>query len=79
MANLVERIDAALNGKPMKYYDLACVLFPDPDAWRKPTRGGPPGCYIALSAAIRRGNFAVTYEGKFGGTSFRTIHPRKTP
>lgn len=41
----------------LSYGDLAVRVFPPDDyprSWRNATQGGPPGCYIALSAAIRR-------------------------
>lgn len=59
---LLDRIDRILaeHKGPMAYYDLAVVLWPDRDSHRYPTRGGPPGCYMTLSAALRRGNYTVS-------------------
>src|SRR5690606_37853484 len=74
---LPERIDKALAGKPMRYDDLARKLFTNDRAWRHPTRGGPPGCYMALSAALRRGGFYIKYTGK--GVGGRLVLPRKRP
>ena len=67
-----DRILAALksNGGRMQYYHLARAVFPEdefPLAWGRPTRGGPPGCYMALSRAIDRHKFRIDYpEGKGG-------------
>jgi hypothetical protein len=62
---LVERIEAALRAAPdqrMRYYDLARVLWPARSlAWQHATKGGPPGCYMALSAGIRRGEFGMRF------------------
>jgi hypothetical protein len=75
---LPERIDEALNGKPMAFYDLAIALYPDRKSHRYQSNGGPPGCYMALSAGIRRGNFSVWHEtGK--AWEQRTVYPRRHP
>ena len=73
---LVERIDAQLaeNGR-MTFYDLAQVLYPERDSHRYSSNGGPPGCYMSLSAAIRRGGFSVSWpQGQ--GAAARVIGPR---
>jgi hypothetical protein len=70
-------IDATLNGRKMSYYDLAVAIFKDDASWRRPTRGGPPGCYMALSSALRRGGFYIFYSGR--GAASRIVHPRKQP
>ncbi len=69
---LPERIDAALNGRPMKYYDLARILYPDGRSWQYQSNGGPPGCFMALSAGLRRGGFPPVV----GITSQATVYPR---
>ncbi|QFT69582.1 hypothetical protein FIU93_22545 [Labrenzia sp. THAF35] len=66
-AKIKDRIVAALksNGGFMLYYDLARVVFPKehyPNAWNYPTRGGPPGCYMVLSRAIREHGFNIVYD-----------------
>lgn len=63
-----DRIIAALkrNGGPMTYHALARAVFPSdeyPRSWNRPNRGGPPGCYMALSRAIREHGF---YEKSSG-------------
>lgn len=56
--SLADRIDAALaNSGSMSFYDLAYALYPDKKSWRYQQNGGPPGCYMALSAGIRRYQF----------------------
>lgn len=74
MAPLVERIEQALGGRPMTYHELAVHLFPDRKSWRRQSGGGPPGCYMALSAALRRGGYYVERTGHRGST--RIVHPR---
>lgn len=49
----------------IQYYDLAKHVFPKdqfPRAWNYPTRGGPPGCYMVLSRAIREHEFSINFE-----------------
>lgn len=70
---LPDRIDAALNGKRMGYYDLARALYPSGRSWQYQANGGPPGCFMALSAGLSRGGFEVT--GTFVGD--RMVYPRK--
>lgn len=60
-----DRITAALkkNGGRMPYWKLADAVFPKdqyPHAWGSPNRGGPPGCYMALSRAIREHGFSIS-------------------
>jgi hypothetical protein len=41
----------------MKYWDLMCDVFPQdeyPKAWNYSSNGGPPGCCMALGAALRK-------------------------
>lgn len=72
---LPERIDDLLhhNGT-MSFYDLAVALWPDGKAHRGAVQGGPPGCYMALSAAIRRGHFYENHRGV--GPGNRMVHAR---
>jgi len=59
---LPERIDDILfDSGRMSFHDLAMALYPDKKSWRYQQNGGPPGCYMALSAALRRGKFYVDY------------------
>lgn len=67
-----ERILSALesNGGRMQYWHLAKAVFPQdqyPRAWGSPNRGGPPGCYMALSRAIDRHGFRIDYPDGAGG------------
>lgn len=56
---LLQRICAAFedqNARTISYYDLARLVWPKdqyPNAFNYPTRGGPPGCYMWLSRALR--------------------------
>lgn len=58
----------------MVYHDLAIILWPDRESHRYSSNGGPPGCYMALSAALRRGGFFVNYDG--AGSGHRTVYAR---
>lgn len=63
-----DRISAALRaaGGTMKYHRLAEKVFPQddyPNAWNYPTKGGPPGCYMVLSRAIREHGFSIDFAG----------------
>jgi hypothetical protein len=60
-----DRIQAALTaaGGSMPFYALAEALYPNPDSHRAPTRGGPPGCYRALSAALDKHQFQQHLRG----------------
>lgn len=69
-----DRIALALKGGPLNYWDLARAVFPEADfprAWRYPTRGGPPGCLMALSSALRRHGFRIDYQA----AGRRIVHP----
>lgn len=70
--SLPDRIDEILNGRPMKYYDLARRLYPNGRSWQYQSNGGPPGCFMALSAGLRRGGFPPCV----GITSQATVYPR---
>ena len=72
-----DRIISALTaaGGTMLYYDLARVVFPKSDyprAWGSPNRGGPPGCYMVLSRAIREHGFSM-YFGDARAVVYTTI------
>lgn len=59
-----DRITEALkqHGGTLSYHALAVSVFPRedyPNAFNYPTRGGPPGCYRALSKALRENGFQV--------------------
>ncbi len=70
---LPERIDEALNGHSMSYYDLAQRLYPDGRSWQYQSNGGPPGCYMSLSAGLKRGGFAISFAV---GPGNRIVYPR---
>lgn len=75
--SLVDRIDTALGGKRMIYHDLAMKLWPPGEcnkAWNYQSNGGPPGCYMALSAGLRRGGYDVSFSNS--GPS-RVVSPRR--
>lgn len=62
-----DRIMTALqnNGGRLVYWKLAEEVFPKdqyPRAWNYPTRGGPPGCYMVLSRAIREHDFGTHFD-----------------
>jgi len=60
-----DRIQAALvaAGGSMPFYKLAEVIYPNPDSHNAPNRGGPPGCYFALVAALNRHKFPQHLRG----------------
>ena len=65
---IAKRIRRALeaNGGAMRYHDPMDAVFPEkeyPRAWRRSVNGGPPGCAMALGAALRRGRFARSGAG----------------
>ena len=47
----------------LHFYELARRLYPEPQSWRYCRNGGPPGCAMALSAAIRRYNIRERIDG----------------
>lgn len=73
---LPERIDAILaeHGGRMSYFDLAVALWPGRDSHRYSCNGGPPGCYMTLSAGLRRGGFYVSSPV---GSGNREVFARK--
>lgn len=71
---LVERIDDALAGQKLSYMELARRLYTNDRAWRYSSNGGPPGCFMALSAGLRRGGFYIQY-GR--GPGERMVYPRR--
>lgn len=72
---LAERIDAALADGPMEFADLAAILYPDKRSHRYQSNGGPPGCYMALSAGLRRGGFRTTMRAN-DTLGKRRVYPR---
>jgi len=74
-ASLVHRIDIALAGQPMSFAGLAEALYPNRKSWRCSSHGGPPGAFMALSAALRRGGFHVSLSAKPGPQN-RMVYPR---
>lgn len=51
----------------MRYPDLAWAVYPDDRSHRYQQNGGPPGCYMTLSAGLRRmGAWWGEREGKLG-------------
>jgi hypothetical protein len=66
---LPERIDAILDARPegwMYYHDLATALWPGRSSHNYRAGGGPPGCYMTLSAALRRGKFHWWFDDHSG-------------
>jgi len=74
-----QRIIDALkqNGGRMEYHALLRAVFPPhqfPRAFDRPTRGGPPGCSMALSAAITKHGFHMAWpEDRRAGVVHTTI------
>jgi hypothetical protein len=76
-ATLPDRIDVVMNGSPMTYGDIARSLWDSRSrAWCYSSNGGPPGCYMALSAALRRGKFNVEPHERGKSASHRLVYPR---
>jgi len=73
-----DRIDAALKNGPLCYTDLWNKVFPAdlfPRRGGTPSRGGPPGSYMALSYAIDKHGFKWSVPD--GGTlATRIVYPR---
>ena len=67
------------NFKPGVDYDaLMARVFPPedfPNAWRYSTRGGPPGCSMAFSRALREMKASVSYEDSEPGPRDSTRNP----
>ncbi|TDQ63621.1 hypothetical protein ATL17_1628 [Maritalea mobilis] len=62
---IVDALTQHGNGGFLVYHELAKLVFPKdkyPNAWNHPARGGPPGCYMVLSRAIREHGFYISYE-----------------
>lgn len=56
LPRLKDRIRAALSAGQISYFDLANKVFPPehfPKAFGYQSNGGPPGCYMSLSRALR--------------------------
>jgi len=52
---ILESYGATTDLQDLSYHRLAEMVFPPdkyPRAWRYATKGGPPGCYMALTRAI---------------------------
>lgn len=76
---IVERIDAALRNGPLSYTDLWNRVFPAVDFPRRggtPSRGGPPGSYMALSRAIDKYGFKWNIPDEDGTLATRIVYPR---
>jgi hypothetical protein len=78
---LTERINDALKDGPMSFYDLAHKVYPDRESHRHAVHGGPPGCYMTLSAALRRGGYTVwpqkDQHGRFlPGAGHLKVYPK---
>jgi len=65
-----DRIASAIidhgGGGSLVYHRLARYVFPEdeyPNSWGSPARGGPPGCYMALSRAIHKHGFHMDLSG----------------
>lgn len=70
-----DRITEALTRKH-EYSDLAAAVFPNdimPRAWRYSSNGGPPGCYMALSRAIREMELRESFSDHR-----RYVYPKST-
>jgi hypothetical protein len=74
-SKMADRIDAALKNGPMSFYDLAVALYPAPKSHRCSSNGGPPGCYMTLSAALRRGGYEEAWRQP--GPGNRIVYPRR--
>lgn len=63
--NMRDRIVSAFRDgeHTLSFHELARRLYPDDKSWRYQKNGGPPGCYMALSAAIRRHGIGEIYVG----------------
>jgi hypothetical protein len=51
----------------IEYHELARLVFPEADyprAFNGATKGGPPGCYMALSKALRELGGGRDREGR---------------
>lgn len=65
---LKDRIAKVLSdhGAAVSFQDLAWEVYKDSEtAWRSASHGGPPGCYMTLSATIRRNRFS-DYRDRHG-------------
>lgn len=74
--SLLDHIDSALSKGPMSFYDLAVQLYPTRKSHRGATGGGLPGCYMTLSAAIRRGGYFEEWVIS-GPPGNRIVYPRR--
>lgn len=64
---IADRIRLAFKGeRKLRYGELARRVFPQdeyPKAWHYRSEGGPPVCYMVLTAALNRMGCGVNYEG----------------
>ncbi|MFW6027182.1 MAG: hypothetical protein ACOC91_00085 [bacterium] len=62
---IIDRIRAAFGPeeRELHFDDLARRIFPDSKSWRYAAHGGPPGCYMTLSAALRRHGIGERWDG----------------
>jgi hypothetical protein len=73
-SNTRERIITALSKGPLSFFELALKVYPPddhPKAWNYSNHGGPPGCYMSLSAMIRR--MGLVEWNVAGGPSERMV------
>lgn len=56
----------------MRLDDLEGALWPDNSSHRYSSNGGPPGCRMTSSAAVRRGKYPT--DSNYGGA--KTVYPR---
>lgn len=78
---LLERIDALLAERsPRRLDDLEAALWPAeqfPRAHRYSSNGGPPGCRMTSSAALRRGNYPTERPSPCVGATL--VYRRRRP
>jgi len=62
-APIKERLAAAFEGKrELTYWEVANAVFPQeeyPRSWQRPSQGGPPGCYMTLTRALKRYGYVI--------------------
>lgn len=72
-----DRIDAALAHGRLSFLALAEALYLDRRSWRPSQNGGPPGCFMTLSATLRRNGYRIAICGR--GPQNRFVYPRIAP
>lgn len=80
---IADRIAAAMKKAAgrMPFKDLAWEVFPHADyprAWRGAAHGGPPGCYMVLSAALRRSGKYIDRIETTNGHERRMVSVKKS-